>query len=763
MIFQSPFKALAGRMRRILRHDRKRVRPLIPWWRHNRPDNVTCNVDTMLRIAALYILLGQSKDDFLKIIGENTEVRRFLTRDVDHEHIFLGIGTLEHFIANPLVEVVLGVTLLGDRSVRRLGRKIRLQLKLPGREPRSSWNLRTSALCREQAANYTRDSFALRFTRFWFRAAVTIAVVLVCFGVYISSQLPNIKEIKQLVGHPSLEVTVKNDGSISFSSPIFPIPVQYEDVPEDIIDIVVASEDRRFWYHPGIDPVGTFRAVAAYVRRFRSGGPVGAGGSTLTQQLARNLFLTGDKTAMRKIRELVLAFKLEFSLTKKEILELYLNRVYFGNGIYGIEQASRYYFGVRAKHLNLYQAAMLVGALPSPGRWNPRRRKSTHRRAKVVLDMLVERDLMSANERDRLRRIWARKYGTSLKTGDRIYQKIQYQFYRDWLSLKRIDGLELKPGARYRVLLTLDPLMQYYTQHAAQKMHGEARRRNAGQLAILAMSPNGAVRAMMGSTNYQRNQFNRATQAWRQPASAFKPFVYIAALEAGWSPDSVIEDRPIRVDGRLYPRNFDNKYSGSQSLTEALAQSRNAATVRLTREVGRHNISALVKRLGMRARIPSKISMALGVGETTMLDLVRAYAVLPNGGRSIEPFGILAAQQLDGKVVYWRRAPSSEQVLDETLVKAVNRMLREVLRSGTGKRAAFVRDAAGKTGTSNDFRDAWFVGYTADLILAIWLGNDNNKPMQSVTGGGLPAKYWNNIMSNVYFDRTPPPMPGLPR
>lgn len=761
MIFQSPISALASRTRRILRRERRRIRPLIPWWRHNRPDKNACNVDTMLRLALVYRITGLDREAFRELVDKNTSVRRFFTRDLDHEHLYSGIAVLDDFIANPLAEVVLGVSLLGDRKIKKLGAKIRGQLGLPRREPNASRELRISARCLEEATRYPRDGLAVRVTRTWFRAALTVAVVLVIAGLYINSRLPDINQIRDLVGRPSLEVSVADDGKFRFTSPVFPIPVRYEDVPPNIIEMLVMSEDRRFWYHPGVDPVGALKALYHNLRSLTNGGSIGPGGSTITQQLARNLFLTGDKTIMRKIRELVLAFKLEFSLTKKEILELYLNRVYFGRGNYGIEQASRAYFGVRAKHLNLYQAAMLVGALPNPGRWNPERPKAAHRRAFIVLDMLVRRGELRAAERDALVRRWRGKRGQGLKTGDRIIRKIQYQFYRDWLARSGVHRLGLKPGGRYRILLTLDPLIQFYAQHAAQRMHAEARKRNAGQLAILVMSPDGAVRAMMGSTDYRRNQFNRVTQARRQPASAFKPFVYIAALEAGWQPHSVIDDRPVSIEGRPYPRNFDNRYAGSLTLTDALARSSNAAAVQLAIKVGPRRIEELTRRLGMRINLPRKLSMALGAGETTMLDLARAYAVLPNGGRSMEPYGILAAQQLDGRVVYWRRPPDSRQVLDEGLVKTVNRMLREVLRTGTGKQAAFVRDAAGKTGTSNDFRDAWFVGYTTDLVCALWLGNDDNTAMQSVTGGGLPARTWNNLMSNIYFDQPPGSMPGL--
>ena len=430
---------------------------------------------------------------------------------------------------------------------------------------------------------------------------------------WIDRSLPTIGQMREMIRRPSVEVELKPDGALEFRAEQFPIPIDLASLPDFVGQTLVEMEDRRFRWHPGFDPITLARAAVGYAHGLVGGSRAG-GGSTLTQQVARAVFLSQDRTLARKAREIALAIKLELVLSKDQILELYLNRIHFGQGLTGIEQAARHYFGVRARDLNRYQAAMLVGMIPRPREWNPVSDVgAAHRRARLVLDTLRNRELLLPAMHDRLVRTWRSRPLTKLRTGDRNVPRVAPGYLRDWLRAE-ILALHLPPGEPRRLILTLDPLAQVYAQLAAARLVEAGRTLGATEAAILVLGTDGAVRAMVGGVNYQQSQFNRAAQARRQPASAFKPIVYAAALEAGNTPDTLIEDTPIRIDGKPWPRNFDDRYRGRIPLVTALAESRNAATVRLAGKIGQDRIIDVARQHGDQLTALRPAEPAAGCG-----------------------------------------------------------------------------------------------------------------------------------------------------
>ncbi|MBL28463.1 MAG: hypothetical protein CMM50_13035 [Rhodospirillaceae bacterium] len=608
---------------------------------------------------------------------------------------------------------------------------------------------------------------APRRSRWWLRRGTVLwglVGLVALIALWISATLPAIDEIKELIGRPSVEVTVADDGEVLLSEHVYPVPVSPRTLPPYVVRAIVETEDRRFYSHPGFDPVGIGRAVVDQVRTLLGDPQPVSGGSTITQQVAKNMFLSRDRTMLRKVRELILAIKLEILLSKEQIAGLYINRIFWGGNIYGIEHAARHYFGVRAPDLNLYQAAMLAGIIRAPNYYRPDRSiAAAHRRTRLVLGILANRGVIAPAVMKQALAQWAGKPLAALRTGDRGIPAVEYRYFEDWIRSTARE-MAIPPGETHRIFLTLDPLVQIYAQLAAERLMREGRRRDVTEAAVVAMSPDGAVRAMVGGSDYAGSQFNRAVQAHRPPASAFKPFVYLAALRQGMTPETVIEDAPVEIDGRPWPANFDRRYHGRVTLTEALAQSMNAATVRLLDRVGLETVVSVARHLGIASALPRERSLALGAGGVTPLELTGAYAVFANEGLAPDIHGIVAVQAQTGRIVYLRDDQEMPaRLVERDDVAALNGMLREAMRRGTGRAAAFARQAAGKTGTSQDSRDAWFVGYTADLVAGIWVGNDDNAPMAGVTGGSLPAKYWNNLMANVYQERTMPPLLGVER
>jgi penicillin-binding protein 1A len=506
-------------------------------------------------------------------------------------------------------------------------------------------------------------------------------------------------------------------------------------LPPYLPQAFVAIEDRRFYHHFGLDPIGLARAVMVNI----AARGVREGGSTLTQQLAKNLFLTQERTISRKIDEVILSLALESEYSKNQILELYLNRVYFGSGAYGVEAAAQRYFGKSARIVTLGEAAMLAGLVKAPSRLAPTRNPDLAReRAKVVLNAMVDAGFVSEAMGRTAR---ARPVAIAKDNGPG-----SIGYVADWV----MDALNDYIG-RFEndviVQTTIDPVLQAAAEKSlVDELNKNGDRYGVTQGAVVAMETDGAVRALIGGKNYSESQFNRALSGHRQPGSAFKPFVYLTALERGLTPGTVRDDAPISVHG-WKPENYSREYLGPVTLTTALANSLNTVSVRLTLEVGAQNVAKTAQRLGIASKLEPNASLALGTSEVTPIELVAAYAPFANGGISVIPHVIERVRAQDGKVLYARATSGSNRVVGPEQVVMMNQMLSETLLTGTARRASIAGwNAAGKTGTSQDYRDAWFVGYTGHMITGVWLGNDDSTPTKKASGSGLPVDVWNRFM-----------------
>jgi penicillin-binding protein 1A len=488
----------------------------------------------------------------------------------------------------------------------------------------------------------------------------------------------------------------------------------------------VSIEDRRFYRHWGIDPRGIGRAFVANLR----GGGVRQGGSTITQQLAKTNFLSGDRTIKRKAQEVIIAFWLEAWLTKQEILSRYLSSVYFGDGVYGLRAAAHHYFDRDPEDLSLAQSAMLAGLVQAPSRLAPTRHLAlAQKRSKLVLNAMADTGAISgARARSvRLARPVARP--SKVPTGT---------YFADWVAPSAAQAFDADFG-EVKVPTTLDRRLQKIAQRAVGRAPAGA------QAALVAMRPDGRVVAMVGGRSYAESPFNRVTQARRQPGSAFKLFVYLAALRAGWTPDSLVDDAPITIDGWT-PLNSDRVYRGKITLREAFARSSNAATVRLSREVGMGNVIRAARDLGITTPLPDKPSLALGTAGVSLLELTSAYAAVASGRYPVAARGLPAAQPPEGLAAFFRRDGSLERKRDWAPMLD---LLYAAANDGTGRRAALAIPTFGKTGTTQDNRDAVFVGFAGNLVVAVWVGRDDDTSLGKISGGTVPAQIWHNFMTSA--------------
>jgi penicillin-binding protein 1A len=523
-------------------------------------------------------------------------------------------------------------------------------------------------------------------------------------------------------------------------------------LPAHVVGAVVATEDRRFYEHWGIDPWGLTRAAFANLRARR----FVQGGSTLTQQLAKNLFLTSERSLERKLEELALAFWLELRLSKQDILELYLNRVYFGAGAYGVEAAAQRYFEKSARALTIPEAAVIAGLLKAPSRYSPAASPGAARgRARVVLSKMRDAGLLSPEETEAA-------LSQSVRFADPHHGRAITGFeYAIDHVLERLPPIVGAGHAEFIVETTIDAAMQRRAVASVQRtLSRQGEIANATQGSLVVLDTEGGIRALVGGRSYAESQFNRAVKARRQPGSAFKPFVYLAALEAGLTPDTVAHDLPVMI-GQWSPRNDNGQYLGAVTLRQGLSQSINTVAVRLQQDVGTGRVINTAQRLGIRAPLQADATLALGTSEVALLDLTSAYAAFANGGRKSEPHIIRRVRLSSGRLLSEPQATRSTQVVAPQHVGAMNDMLNAALVAGTGRRAALpAHPAAGKTGTTQDFRDAWFVGYTAHLVGGVWIGNDNGRAMTNVRGGSLPAEIWREVMGPAHEGRAPIALPG---
>ena len=574
------------------------------------------------------------------------------------------------------------------------------------------------------------------------------AIAIVGVVVWVGAHLPAIQLLEIPKRPPTIQIT-GSDGSVLATRGEMPgANVALKDLPPYLPKAFIAIEDRRFYSHYGVDPVGIARAAVTNI--LNRG--VSQGGSTLSQQLAKNLFLTQERTMTRKLQELELALWLERKHSKNEILELYLNRVYFGSGAYGVEAAAQRYFGKSARNVTIAEAAMLAGLVKSPSRLAPNRNpEGAEQRAQIVLSAMA--DARFITEAQAKASIGHPSYKVKPAGAGTV------NYVADWIG-EVLDDLVGQIDQSIVVETTIDPKLQGVAEAAIiDELAAKSVRFNVTQGALVAMTPDGAVRAMVGGRNYAESQYNRAVTAKRQPGSAFKPFVFLTAVEAGLMPETIRLDAPIDIKG-WRPENYTHEYFGSVTLTQALAMSLNTVAVRLGIEVGPKNVVRTAHRLGISSKLEANASIALGTSEVSLNELVGAYAPFANGGLGISPHVVTKIRTSEGKLLYMRQPDRLGQVIEPRHVAMMNTMMRETLLSGTARKADIPGwMAAGKTGTSQDFRDAWFIGYTANLVTGVWLGNDDNSPTRKATGGGLPVEVWTRFMRAAHQGV---PVAGLP-
>jgi penicillin-binding protein 1A len=541
--------------------------------------------------------------------------------------------------------------------------------------------------------------------------------------------------------------------------------VPLEEMPDHLIKAVLATEDRRFYEHYGIDFYGTLRAL---MTNARAGGVV-QGGSTITQQLAKNLFLSNERTIERKINEAFLASWLETHLSKKEILKLYLDRAYLGGGTFGVNGAAQYYFGKSVRDVTLPEAAMLAGLFKAPSKYSPLANLPAARaRANVVLDNLVDTGFMTAGQ----------VYGARRNPATPVDRREDYapNYYLDWAfdeMRKLVDTFPKSVNESFFVVRTaLDPDLQRYADREAEStLRQFGRDYGASQTALVIADLDGGVRAMVGGRDYGASQFNRAVDALRQPGSSFKPYVYATALANGFTPNSIVVDSPVCI-GNWCPHNYSGGYSGSLTLTQAITNSVNIIPVKLSialgdgnAKLGRAKIIQTARNFGIYTPLPDTPSLPIGADAVNVLEHAVAYATFPNLGKAVTPHAALEVRSGTGEVIWRfdRDGKRPQQVISPQVALEMIGMMNSVVEKGTGKRAQLTDTrAGGKTGTTNGYRDAWFVGYTGNFTGAVWMGNDDYTPTKRMTGGTLPALLWHNIMTYAHQGVELRPLAGLP-
>ncbi len=591
--------------------------------------------------------------------------------------------------------------------------------------------------------------------RSWLGRLISWSLVALIWGIlglgavvgWYAYDLPHVTALVESRRQPSITLAAADGSRIAAVGDVYGETLRVTDLPPTLKQAVIAVEDRRFENHMGIDPRGLARAMWANLRA----GRVVQGGSTITQQLAKNLFLTPDRTIRRKVQELLFALWLERKFSKDQILTLYLNRVYFGAGSYGADAAARRYFGKSARDITLYESALLAGLLKAPSRYNPAHdANSAEARTRLVLNAMVEAGFISPDRAQEAMR--EKSQSRTLAVG-------QGRYFVDWI-LSQVNDYIGQIDRDLIIVTTLDPQLQgVAVEEMVALLDAEGSARSVSQGAFVALQPDGAVRAMVGGRDYGESQFNRAVQALRQPGSAFKPFIYLAAFERGLSPDDRFVDAPIAI-GDWAPKNYGERYFGDVTLREAFARSLNSVAVQVAQKVGPDEVVTVARRLGITSELTATPSIALGTSEVTLLELTGAYAVFANRGNGVWPYGIQEIREPSGRVLYRRDGGGPGQLLDGRTVDQMTNLMTATVEWGTGKAAKTGRPSAGKTGTSQDSRDAWFVGYTADIVAGAWFGNDDGSPMRNVSGGNLPALLWGRVIARGFEGVPAMALPG---
>ena len=613
------------------------------------------------------------------------------------------------------------------------------------------------------------------------RGAVITALIISITILYYKINMPPLNEMLDARAKGSVILLDKNKENFAWRGEQFGEIAQANKISIHLKNAILAVEDKRFYRHFGISPRGIAGAVRINLNEGR-GALTGHGGSTITQQTAKLLCLgipykanNWDSEAQyeancrqsslwRKVKEALFAVALELEFTKDEILTLYLNRVFLGAGSRGFQAASQRYFNKSATSLNPAEAAMLAGLLVAPSRYAPTNNlEKSQNRANVILGLMEQQGFLNAKSAQYFRE-------NPAKLSTKASQKAGGHF-ADWVMQSAPHFFTNNTTEDVTIETTFDPKIQQAAEDVLENIFKEkVDRKSQAQAAIVVMSPNGAVRAMVGGRKLHiAGTFNRSTQALRQPGSAFKPLVYATALEQGYKPNDLITDEAIKIEipgsGTWTPQNYEKKFNGLVSLTDSLSQSLNIPAVKLAQQIGLNNIGQISMDMGIYQKISTNPAIALGVSETTLLELTSAYATFLNDGIKVSPYGLeKLSLETGGSFSNRSLSPETNRILRSETAHSIVYMLEKAVSNGTGKKAKFSNwEIAGKTGTTQDARDAWFIGFTSEYIAGVWMGYDNNKPLNGVTGGGLPAEIWSLIMNRIHTDIKPQPLPKSKR
>lgn len=553
-------------------------------------------------------------------------------------------------------------------------------------------------------------------------------IALVVAVMVIRSSLPGYEDLKSSPNGQMIRVLDVSGRELFSMGPSYGQWLEYDDIPQVMIDAMVAVEDRRYESHPGVDPIGIARSLKVRVER----GRWAQGGSTITQQLARNIFLNSNRTFGRKGREIMIALAMERKFSKEQILELYLNKVYYGGGAYGIDAASRRFFAHSATELELAEAAIIAGLVKAPSRYSPTAdAQAAIDRATVVLEVMQDAGAITAAQA-------AETKPTSVKLAPEPRQN-SVRYFTDW-ALPQLDLLIDETSEPIEVWTTLDLGMQRAATTAIQT--GAP----AGvQGALVAIDRDGAVRAMVGGTDYVTSNYNRATQAVRQPGSAWKIFVYMAALEAGYTPNDIVTDEPIQI-GNWTPRNSGGRYAGDISVRTAFAYSKNTVAAAIGNDIGTTTIANMARRFGITTPIDTNPSMVLGTSDVRLLDMTRAFASVNAKGVAITPYAITKVSTMKGDVLYQSKFDGSRVLVDPWVAAGMTDLLQTAVNAGTGRAAQIGRPVAGKTGTTSSNKDGWFLGFSSGLTTGVWMGRDDAKAVRGLQGGRAPAAAFASFM-----------------
>jgi penicillin-binding protein 1A len=579
----------------------------------------------------------------------------------------------------------------------------------------------------------------LKFILKWgFFFSIWIAVFATIALFYYFQGLPTLDDLEKEAGKQIVQINYSNGELITNRGEIYANEVNYYELPQNLINALVAIEDRRFFSHFGIDVFGIARAF--YVNQ--KAGRIVQGGSTITQQLAKMLFLSPERTMKRKIQEVLLAIQLERHFSKEQIITFYLNRAYFGSGNYGVNAAAKYYFSKDVAKLNLNESAMLAGVVKSPSNYSPKNnRKKAEERSNLVIKAMIEEGFLGEK---------------NLAELDHDPNYISYRgvrfYFADFVYDQFEEFLEKKSNKEKSVIVTstLDESLQMKMEDVlAEFIEANNRKLGKSQVAVIVMKKDGALLAMSGGNDYQQSQFNRSVYAKRQAGSAFKTFVYLAAFENGLQLDDVFEDKKVAI-GSWLPENYNKNYLGKIDVREAFAESSNSVAVQIGHKVGANSIISTARKMGIISQIPKNDStIALGTSEVSLLELTTAYATIANDGIPVIPYFITKIENDFGKLLYVRKTSGFDPIISKDALSNIKEVLREVVKSGTGKAANVADNIYGKTGTSQNFRDAWFVGFDDKYVIGIWIGNDDNSPTNKIVGGSLPAKLFGKIIEEI--------------